>query len=139
MDSILTSVKRILGITEEYEHFDLELIMHINTVFTILTQMGVGVENGFKIKDKSQTWSEFTQDDSKIEDVKTYVALKVKLIFDPPASSSAMDAVNRTISELEWRLYVASDNKTDSDQGSEFNENDVYIIDTGDASGHKSI
>lgn len=109
MDSILTSIKKLLGITEEYEHFDQDIIMHINSVFMILTQMGVGPEEGFTISDSTTTWSEFTNDDKKIEAVKSYVYLKVRLLFDPPASSSVMEAINRSISEFEWRLNIAAD------------------------------
>lgn len=109
MDSILTSIKKLLGITEEYEHFDQDIIMHINSVFMILTQMGVGPEEGFTISDSTTTWSEFTNDDKKIEAVKSYVYLKVRLLFDPPASSSVMEAINRSISEFEWRLNIAVD------------------------------
>ena len=109
MDSILTSIKKLLGITEEYEHFDQDIIMHINSVFMILTQMGVGPEEGFIISDSTTTWNEFTNDDKKIEAVKSYVYLKVRLLFDPPASSSVMEAINRSISELEWRLNIAVD------------------------------
>lgn len=109
MDSILTSIKKLLGITEEYEHFDQDIIMHINSVFMILTQMGVGPEEGFTISDSTATWSEFTNDDKKIEAVKSYVYLKVRLLFDPPASSSVMEAMNRSISEFEWRLNIAAD------------------------------
>lgn len=109
MDSILTSIKKLLGITEEYKHFDQDIIMHINSVFMILTQMGVGPEEGFTISDSTTTWSEFTNDDKKIEAVKSYVYLKVRLLFDPPASSSVMEAMNRSISELEWRLNIAAD------------------------------
>ena len=109
MESILTSIKKLLGITEEYEHFDQDIIMHINSVFMILTQMGVGPEEGFTISDSTTTWNEFTNDDKKIEAVKSYVYLKVRLLFDPPASSSVMEAINRSISELEWRLNIAVD------------------------------
>lgn len=109
MESILTSIKKLLGITEEYEHFDQDIIMHINSVFMILTQMGVGPENGFTISNKESKWKDFTNDDKKIEAVKSYVYLKVRLLFDPPASSSVMEAINRSISELEWRLSIAVD------------------------------
>ena len=109
MDSILTSIKKLLGITEEYKHFDQDIIMHINSVFMILTQMGVGPEEGFTISDSTTTWNEFTNDDKKIEAVKSYIYLKVRLLFDPPASSSVMEAMNRSISEFEWRLNIAAD------------------------------
>lgn len=109
MESILTSIKKMLGITEEYEHFDVDLIMHINSVLSILTQLGVGPSEGFSIKDKNTTWDEFLSDSKKLELVKSYVYLKVRLIFDPPLSSSVTEAINRTISELEWRILVTAD------------------------------
>ena len=109
MDSILTSVKKMLGIAKDYTHFDDDLIMHINSVFMILTQMGVGPEKGFRIEDENYTWEEFTSDDVIFESVKSYMHLKVKLLFDPPASSIVVEAMNRMISELEWRLYTAAD------------------------------
>lgn len=112
MDSILTSIKKLLGITEEYTHFDADLIMHINTVFMILNQMGVGPSEGFAIEDSSATWDEFLSNKLYYEPVKTYVYLKVKLLFDPPLSSAVMEATNRTISELEVRLNLAAETKT---------------------------
>lgn len=109
MDSILTSIKKMLGITEEYEHFDADLIMHINSVFTILYQMGVGPSTPYKITDKNNTWDEFLQDNLKLELVKSYMYLKCRLIFDPPTTGNVMEAINRQISEFEWRLNVAVD------------------------------
>lgn len=109
IDSILTSIKKLLGIVEEYEHFDADLIMHINSVFMTLTQLGVGPSSGFKIVDKSSTWDEFIEDKQDLEAVKSYVYLKVKLLFDPPLSSAVMEATNRAISELEWRLNVSAE------------------------------
>jgi len=109
MDSILTSIKKMLGITEEYEQFDQDIIMHINTVFMILNQLGVGPDDCFSIEDKDAVWTDFTGTQTDIEPIKTYVYLKVRMIFDPPTSSLVADAVNRTISELEWRLSVQVD------------------------------
>lgn len=109
MESILTSIKKLLGITEEYQHFDADLIMHINSVFSILTQLGVGPLEGFSIKDDSAVWSDFISDNKKIEMVKSYMHLKVKLLFDPPLSSAVIEAMNRQISEFEWRLNAAVD------------------------------
>lgn len=106
MDSILTSIKKHLGITEDYEHFDADIIDHINSTFTILMQIGVGPENGFRITDKSQTWSEFIPAGEQLDAVKTYMEKRVKLLFDPPQSSAVIDVINRQIEELEWRLYV---------------------------------
>lgn len=107
--SILTSIKKQLGITEEYEHFDQDIIMHINSVFSILTQVGVGPLDGFSINDKTSKWSDFIKDDKKLSMVKTYIYLKVKLLFDPPMSSSVMESYNKTCSELEWRMNIEVD------------------------------
>lgn len=109
MESILTSVKKMLGIAEEYEHFDPEIIMHINSVLMVLTQIGVGPEEGFSIEDETSTWVDFISDMSKLEAVKTYVHHRVKILFDPPQSGTVMEAMNRTISELEWRLNISAE------------------------------
>ena len=110
MDSILTSIKKLLGITEEYTHFDADLIMHINSTFMILKQLGVGPPNGFRISNSSSEWSDFIPiDDKRFESVKSYVYMKVRLLFDPPASSIAMDSMNRLLSEFEWRLNVEAE------------------------------
>ena len=108
-ESILNSIKKVLGIYEEDTSFDIDIIMHINTVFMILTQMGVGPSEGFSVYDARDTWDDYLSDISLIEAAKTYIALKVRLIFDPPASSAMIEAMNRTISELEWRLNVQAD------------------------------
>ena len=113
MESILTSIKKIIGITEEYEHFDPEIIMHINSVFMILTQLGVGPSEGFSINDSSTTWDQFIPNGQNLEAVKSYIGLKVKLLFDPPSSSAVMEAMNRSISEFEWRLNVEVDPATE--------------------------
>lgn len=106
MDSILTSVKKILGIEEDYTHFDPELIIHINSVFMILTQLGVGPSEGFYISDSSAKWSDFIPDKTRIEAVKTYMGLKVRLIFDPPTSGILTESMNKLISEFECRLNI---------------------------------
>lgn len=109
-ESILTSIKKLLGIDENYTHFDADIIMHINSVFSILTQMGVGPANGFSISGKDDTWSAFITDKPNIFSlVKSYVYMKVRLLFDPPLSSAAIESINRQISEFEWRLFVAAD------------------------------
>jgi hypothetical protein len=109
MGSILTSIKKLLGIAEEYTHFDADLIMHINSVLSILTQIGVGPAEGFSIKDKSSVWEDFVPENSKWELIKSYTYMKVKLLFDPPLSSAVIESTNRIISELEWRIQVAAD------------------------------
>ena len=112
MDSILTSVKKLLGIAEEYTAFDPDIIMSVNSVFTILQQLGVGPDGGFSISDATTTWSDYFGDSEEVvkaEAVKNYVGLKVKLMFDPPTSSSVMQATTNMTNELEWRLNVACD------------------------------
>lgn len=109
-ESILTSIKKLLGIDENYKHFDADIIMHINSVFSILTQMGVGPSNGFSISGKDETWSAFISDRPDVFSmVKSYLYLKVRLLFDPPLSSAAIESINRQISEFEWRLFIAAD------------------------------
>lgn len=110
MESILTSIKKLLGIAEEDTNFDQDLIMHINSVFMILTQLGVGPSKGFAIKDENDVWSDFIPEQSSLEAVKSYVYMKVRLMFDPPLSSAVADAINRNISELEWRLNIGAEN-----------------------------
>ena len=110
MESILTSVKKLLGIPKEYEHFDADIIIHINSVFTILTQLGVGPTEGFAIMDEDATWDEFIQDRKILQSVKSYMYMKVKLLFDSSTmSSTVIESYNRMISEFEWRLNVAVD------------------------------
>lgn len=107
-ESILQSIKKLLGIDVSYTAFDQDIIMHINSVFMILRQMGVGPDSGYKIDSVSNQWSEFTNDDLFIESVKTYIYLKVRMYFDPPQNTSLISAIQSQISELEWRLNVAS-------------------------------
>ncbi len=107
--SILTSIKKMLGIAEDYTEFDEDIITHINSVFLNLTQLGVGPEEGFMIKDDTAVWEDFINNSVQLQAVKTYVYLKVKLLFDPPLSSSVTESINRMIAELEWRLNAAVD------------------------------
>ena len=105
MDSILTSVKKMLGITEEYEHFDPDLIMHINSVFMILYQLGVGPSKVFSINGDGETWADFIEGDGEpLNLVRSYMYLKVRLLFDPPQAGPAIESINRMIGEFEWRL-----------------------------------
>lgn len=116
MDSILLSIKKLLGISAEYEHFDEDIIMHINTVFVVLHQLGVGPKEGFSIVDSEAVWMDFIDPDEDITVamVKSYIHAKVKLLFDPPLSSAHIEALNRTVSEFEWRLNVAADVSTNT-------------------------
>ena len=114
MESILTSIKKLLGIDEAYTHFDADIIMHINSVLMILTQLGVGPEEGFVIEDDTSTWINFIPEANaaQLHAVKTYIYMKVKLMFDPPLSSAVIESMSRRIAEFEWRLNVAVDPKT---------------------------
>lgn len=118
-ESILTSVKKVLGISEYYEHFDQDILLHLNSVMSILYQLGVGPENGFVVEDDSTTWSDLFDGDidtNKMMYVKSYVCLRVRLLFDPPASSGAIDAMERQMRELEWRITVTRDPRDDSEE-----------------------
>ena len=109
--SILTSIKKLLGIAEEDASFDQDIIMHINTVFAILAQLGVGPANGFSIEDDGAIWSDYLGNVTNLELVKSYIYMKVRSMFDPPTSSILADAMNKNISELEWRINTMVDPK----------------------------
>lgn len=109
MDSILNSIKKMLPIPEEVENFDEALIMHINSVFSDLIQLGVGPSEGFSIQDKHAIWTDFLPAEPKWESVKEYTYLKVKLVFDPPQNSSYKESMERRANELEFRLSVTGD------------------------------
>lgn len=104
--SILKSTKKILGVADDYTVFDLDILTHINTAFSILTQLGVGPAVGFMIEDETAVWTDFdpVDDNLNFNAVKSYVFLKVRQLFDPPATSYLISAVDRQIEELEWRL-----------------------------------
>lgn len=119
-DSILTSVKKVLGIPSDYDHFDRDILLHLNTVMSILNQLGVGPEKGFIVEDESTLWSDLFDGDidtNKMMYVKSYVCLRVRLLFDPPTSSGAIDAMERQMRELEWRITVTRDPRDDSEEG----------------------
>ncbi len=106
-DSILNDVKKSLGMTPEYDAFDNDLILHINTVFSTYRQMGIGPQDGFSIQDENATWQDYLGDRlALLEQVKTCTCLKVRLLFDPPSSSVHLDSMNKIIAELEYRMYI---------------------------------
>ena len=113
-NSILTSIKKLLGITESCTDFDTDIIMHINTVLMTLNQLGIGTE-GFQIEDKNAVWSEFIESD-KLAATKSYVHLRVKLLFDPPLNSAIIEAIKESIRELEWRLNVRVESESEDDE-----------------------
>lgn len=107
-ESILTSIKKLLGITEEYTPFDVDIIMHINSVLFILYQLGVG-NKPFTITDSSDLWEDFLGESTNLELIKSYIYLKVRLLFDPPQNGTLMEAMKQNISELEFRISVEVD------------------------------
>ena len=107
--SILNTIKHMLGLTDEINAFDEELIVHINGVFTILNQLDVGPDEGFMITGTDETWDQLTDQVSLATMVKELIYLKVRMIFDPPASSVVADAYNQRIAELEWRMNIQAE------------------------------
>lgn len=119
-ESILVSVKKLLGIAPEYEVFDTDIILHVNSALSVLTQLGIGPSKGYMIRDANDLWSDFVKDEPRQELLKVYVYLRVRLIFDPPSSSSVIEAINNQIKEYEWRLTVISDElKLESEEGNQ--------------------
>lgn len=104
--SILNTIKQLLGIQSDYTAFDADIVIHINSAFMALNQLGVGPTECFSIDGSGENWAEFVDKSIDLEAVKTYIYLKVRTIFDPPSSSVVMEAMNKNISELEWRLNV---------------------------------
>lgn len=110
MDSILTTVKKMLGIAEDYDAFDMDIVIHINSVFADLAQMGVGPSEGFMIDDASALWVDFTTDNMLLNAVKSYMKLRVQLLFDPDSvGSSTLASYERQIQQWEWRLNIAGE------------------------------
>ena len=110
MESILLTVKKLLGIPEDYTQFDVDIILHINSVFMILRQLGVGPTEGFSIVDENAVWADFIPaGDPRYESVKSYMYAKVRLMFDPPTGSVHMECMKQLISELEWRLNIEAE------------------------------
>lgn len=104
--SILTSVKKALNIEEDDETFDVDILMHLNSVLATLTQIGLGPNVGFEVEDKAATWDLLLNDEPRFNFVKTYIYTKVRLIFDPPTSSFGIQAMERVAQELETRIYI---------------------------------
>ena len=112
--SILDSTKKTLGLSPDYTAFDQDIIMHINTVFSFLNQLGIGPAEGFMIEDKTTTWDSFVSD-NRLNSVQSYVYLRVRLLFDPPTTSFVLSAMKEQIQELEWRMNFYRELYTDPD------------------------
>lgn len=108
-NSILDNIKKLLGLDPSYTAFDLDIIIHINTVFSILNGLGIGPDSGFSIGDNTVTWDAYgaISGDRNMNLAKTYMYLRVKMMFDPPTTSFVIDAMKQQIQELEWRISVA--------------------------------
>lgn len=104
--SILNSVKKVVGLTEDDLSFDLDIMMHTNSVFATLTQLGVGSDEGFEIEDATPTWEDFLGPDKRFNFVKSYVYLRVRMLFDPPPTTSLATAMKEQIDEYTWRINV---------------------------------
>jgi len=105
-DSILNSTKRALDVPLNYDVFDQNIIMHINSVFSTLNQIGIGPADGFEIEDDSNTWTNYIGTNVRYNLVKSYMYLRVKMLFDPPATSFLIEAMTKQKDEMEWRLSV---------------------------------
>lgn len=108
-DSILLTIKKMLGLEENYTPFDVDVIIHINSALMILNQLGIGPKGGFEISDASSKWSDFLTNSVNLGSVKNYVYLSVKMLFDPPTNSFVLDAMKRQVEELGWRLNVQAE------------------------------
>lgn len=109
-ESILTTIKKLLGLDESYEAFDTDIIVAINTAIMALTQIGIGPSGGFRIEDVGATWRDFLGSDTiDLEAAKSYIFIKARLMFDPPSSSVVVEAYNKAAAECEWRLNVQRD------------------------------
>lgn len=113
MESILTSIKKMLGIEPDFTHFDNDIVIYINSALMVLNQLGVGPEAGFIITGNTEIWKDFLFDRTDLEAIKTYIYLKVRLVFDPPTNSFLVDAIEKQISELEWRINIQSEKITE--------------------------
>lgn len=132
-DSILNTTKKALGLDESYTAFDPEIIMHINSVFATLNQLGVGPELGFQIEDDTQLWSTFLIDDFRLNNVKTYMYLRVRLLWDPPTTSYTITAFDSQVKELEWRMLTYKEHTNWVNPDPDVDGDDDLILDMGEA------
>lgn len=111
MDSVLDSIKKLLGIEENYRHFDTDIAMHINSVLMTLDQLGIERKAGRSVTSYVDTWTDIFGDSPKVdvEVLKSYIYLKVRLLFDPPTSAFVLESIDRQIKEYEWRLNVQAE------------------------------
>ena len=116
-ESILDSIKKLIGIEDTETYFDSDIVTGVNSAFSSLNQIGIGPDDGFSISDNTKVWNDYLTDVRTLELVKSYVHLKTKLLFDPPSSSSIVDIINKEISEFEWRINVIKTTKQEVQNG----------------------
>lgn len=108
--SILYTIKKMLGLDPDYDAFDVDIVVLINSAFMTLSQLGVGPSSGYQINGSDETWSDFLgEDENKLSAVKSYIYLKTRLVFDPPGNSFVVSSIESHIKELEWRLNVRTE------------------------------
>ena len=115
-ESILKTIKQLIGCPDDFEQFDLDLIVHINSAFATLTHLGVGPKEGYRLTGADNAWSEFEDNAQKLSLIKDYVYIKTRLLFDPPTSGSLMDSLKEQLKEMEWRLYMLYDPISEDDE-----------------------
>ncbi len=118
-ESILNTIKKMLGIESDYDAFDTDIIVNINSALLTLTQLGIGPSDGFIITDKSSVWSDLIGDTKTLVAVQNFIYLKVRTLFDPPSSSFVLDAMNKQIEELTWRLNVQNELNNDAKEAND--------------------
>jgi len=131
-DSILNSTKKVLQLPEDYTAFDPDILMHINSAFATLNQLGIGPDDGFEIAGATEVWADFLGANPKLNSVKTYVALKVKMVFDPPQFSFHTNALQAEIDQYEWRLNTYRESYAWVDPDPELDDQ-IVVIDGGSA------
>lgn len=131
-ESILDSVKKVLGVDPDNTDFDVDLVMHINSVFSIMHQIGATAPEGFFILDKVATWEDFLQDRKNVNMVKSYMVGKVRLMFDPPSTSYAIESLTKIVAEMEWRLGAMELVFNPNAYRSAVTDAQVWILEEGD-------
>lgn len=112
IDSILNSTKKTLGLAEDYPAFDEDILMHLNSVFADLYQLGIGPQNGYQVTGEDQTWSDYLGSDYRLNSVRSYVYLRVRFLFDPPQAGFHISAMKEQIEKMEWRITAQGDGWT---------------------------
>lgn len=131
-ESILLTIKKMLGLEDDYGAFDTDVIVGINSAIFVLTQLGIGPQGGFSIHGPGETWRELIGNAKNLEAVKSYIYIKTRLVFDPPTNSFLLDALNKQAQEFEWRLNVNAEHKEKpEEEGEETDDGDGVPDSTG--------